>query len=62
MIEGIIYGLIVAWFLTLFGIDNICINALQPFFTNVKLTTDLYYFVFGILGLITGLILILKSN
>lgn len=59
--EGIVYGLVVAWFLALFGVDDICINTLQPFFTSIKLTTDHYYFVFGILGLITELIPIIKK-
>lgn len=31
MIEGMIYGLIGAWFLSLFGVDNIFVEALQPF-------------------------------
>lgn len=44
MLDGIIYGLIVAWILAIFNVDSICINVLQPFFTNVKLTTDHYYF------------------
>lgn len=55
MLDGIIYGLIVAWILTIFNVDNICINVLQPFFTNVKLTTDHYYFAFGVFGLIAGI-------
>ena len=37
MIEGIIYGLIGAWFLSLFGVDNIFVEALQPF-VNFTLT------------------------
>ena len=55
MLDGIIYGLIVAWILAIFNVDNICINVLQPFFTNVKLTTDHYYFAFGVFGLIAGI-------
>ena len=37
MIEGMIYGLIGAWFLSLFGVDNIFVEALQPF-VNFTLT------------------------
>ena len=56
MLGGIISGLIVAWILTIFNVDSICINVLQPFFTNVKLTTDYYYFAFGVFGLIAGIV------
>lgn len=56
MLAGIIFGLIIAWFLTLFGVDDIFINALQPFFENIEFTTNHFYFVFGIVGCISGLI------
>ena len=52
MLDGIIGGLIVAWVLSLFGVDEICINVLQPFIRGITLTTDHFYFAFGIIGLI----------
>ena len=55
MLDGIVDGLIVAWILTIFNVDSICINVLQPFFINVKLTTNHYYFAFGAIGLIAGI-------
>ena len=55
MIEGMIYGLIGAWFLSLFGVDNIFVEALQPF-VNFTLTTSHYYFVFGFVGMISEII------
>ncbi len=55
MLDGIIYGLIIAWILSVFNVDNICINVLQPFF-DVKLTTDHYYFTFGVIGLVASIL------
>lgn len=54
MIGGLISGLIVAWFLTIFQVDKIFINVLQPFMSNLVLTTDHFYFCFGVLGVIAG--------
>lgn len=31
MLSGIVNGLIVAWILVQFGVDDICINIMQPF-------------------------------
>lgn len=56
MLEGLIEGLIVAWILTLFKVDRICIDVLQPFITQVELTTSHFYFVLGLLGLIGGIL------
>mgnify|MGYP000855674001 FL=1 len=55
MISGILYGLLCGWILTLFHVDGIFIEVLQPFIPFV-LTTAHYYFVFGICGLIYGII------
>lgn len=56
MLGGIIDGLLTAWILSLFGVDDICIDVLQPFIKNIELTTNHYYFVFGAIGCIGGLI------
>ena len=61
MIEGIIYGLIGAWFLSLFGVDNIFVEALQPFI-NFTLTTSHYYFVFGFVGMVYGIVYYLRNK
>ena len=61
MIEGIIYGLIGAWFLSLFGVDNIFVEALQPF-ENFTLTTSHYYFVFGFVGMVYGIVYYLRNK
>jgi hypothetical protein len=52
MITGIIFGLISGVILSLFNVDKICIEVLQPF-TSIELTEAHYYFVFGALGLIS---------
>ena len=61
LIEGIIYGLIGAWFLSLFGIDNIFVEALQPF-VNFTVTTSHYYFIFGFVGMIYGIVYYLRNK
>lgn len=61
MIEGIIYGLIGAWFLSLFGVDNIFVETLQPF-VNFTLTTSNYYFVFGFVGMVYGIVYYLRNK
>lgn len=61
MIEGIIYGLIGAWFLSLFGVDNIFVEALQPF-VSFTLTTSHYYFVFGFVGMVYGIVYFLRNK
>nr|DAW42772.1 MAG TPA: hypothetical protein [Caudoviricetes sp.] len=61
MIEGIIYGLIGAWFLSLFRVDNIFVEALQPF-VNFTLTTSHYYFVFGFVGMVYGIVYYLRNK
>lgn len=61
MIEGIIYGLIGTWFLSLFGVDTIFVEALQPF-VNFTLTTSHYYFVFGFVGMVYGIVYYLRNK
>lgn len=53
MLGGILYGLICGWILAaLFNVDEICINVLKDF-VSITLTTDHYYFVWGIIGLLS---------
>ena len=51
MISGILYGLLCGWILTLFNIDSICIEVLQPLIP-FTITVSHYYFVFGLVGLL----------
>lgn len=52
MLDGFIYGLIVAFILSLFGIDDMILEVIQPFLPNIHLTTSHYYILFGVIGLI----------
>lgn len=54
MLSGFIEGLIIAWILSLFKVDDILINALQPF-TQVRLNTSMYYMAFAMMGVIGSL-------
>lgn len=55
MIEGLIEGLVAAWILDFFGIDEAFIEVLQPFVKEVQLTAMHYYFVFAVIGLLSGI-------
>lgn len=60
MLEGIIYGLITAWILTWFDVDEIFIDVLKTFLPNISLNTNHFYVVFAIIGCANGLISNLK--
>lgn len=53
MLEGLIGGLIIAWILTLFNFDMVCMTALKELI-NVSISKSTYYFMFAMVGLITG--------
>lgn len=55
MLGGFISGLIVAWILSLFGVDHMLIDVIQPF-TAITLTTSHYYIFFALLGALGGAI------
>ena len=61
MIGGILYGLLCGWILTLFNVDNIYIEVLQPIVPFV-LTTSHYYFVFGFVGIVYGIVYYLRNK
>nr|WP_182429446.1 hypothetical protein [Clostridium sp. AF37-5AT]DAZ50918.1 MAG TPA: hypothetical protein [Caudoviricetes sp.] len=52
---GLICGLVLAFILTMFGVDKIFINELQPLFANVTLTTGHFYIVMAVVGFIAGI-------
>lgn len=62
MLEGVIYGLIIAWILTWFKVDEIFIDALKAFWPNIPLNTNHFYVVCAILGYISGFIGDLKQK
>jgi len=55
MFTTIISGLIIAWILTLFNFDEICIEFFSNHF-NIKFTLATYYMSFVMLGFISYLI------
>lgn len=55
LLEGLINGLIVAFILWLFGIDNIIINGINELI-NVQITINGYYVIFCILGVLSKLL------
>ena len=62
MLEGFVAGLIIAYILTFFNVDNIIINAIQLFVPDIKITIDIYYVLFGVLGMMSELIKELKGD
>lgn len=54
MLGGFVGGLLVAWILSFFGVDNMLIDVIQPF-TTVALNVSQYYVAFGVLGMIGGM-------
>lgn len=56
MLGGFCGGLIVAWILSLFGIDQMIIEVFQPFVNTVQLSLSHYYIAFALIGLIGGAI------
>ncbi|MCL2376718.1 MAG: hypothetical protein FWC76_04895 [Defluviitaleaceae bacterium] len=59
---GVFGGLIAGLVLSQFGADEMLINVLQPFLSEVELTTQHYYVAFGLLGLFLGIISFLKTK
>lgn len=55
MLNGVVSGLIIAWLLSLFGVDTMFIETVQTFVV-FEVTVGFYYLVFAIIGLIGGLV------
>lgn len=53
VLSGFIGGLITAWFLSLFGVNKMLIEVVQPM-TSIILTNSHYYVFIGMIGLIGG--------
>lgn len=47
-----VYGLLVAWILSWFNIDNILIQGINELF-NTNFTVAVYYLIFAVLGAIS---------
>lgn len=55
MLGGLLMGLLIAWILSIFNFDYMFINAVYELW-GLKISTDVYYVVFALLGLIYGII------
>jgi len=55
MFIGLIFGLIVGWIISLFGGDALLIQGISEL-TGKQISTEGYYTIFALLGLIGGFI------
>ncbi|WP_346967265.1 hypothetical protein [Clostridium perfringens] len=55
MLGGLLWGLLIAWILSIFNFDYMFINTVYELW-GLKISTDVYYVVFALLGLIYGII------
>lgn len=55
MFSGIVGGLFVAWFLSLFGVNNIIILGLHELI-GITISNAGYYTIFAIIGAFSGVI------
>lgn len=62
IIDGLVYGLVSAFILSIFGVDDIFIDSLQPFVHGIKLTSDHFYLAFACLGAIGAILKELVSR
>jgi len=55
VLGGLLWGLLIAWILSIFNFNYMFINAVYELL-RLKISTDVYYVVFVLLGLIYGII------
>ncbi|MDZ5254179.1 hypothetical protein [Clostridium sp. LIBA-8841] len=55
MLGGLLWGLLIAWILSIFNFDRMFINAVYELF-GLRISSDVYYVVLALLGLICGII------
>lgn len=55
MLSGLLWGLLIAWILSIFNFDHMFINAVYEIF-GLRISSDVYYVVLALLGLICGII------
>ena len=55
MLGGLLWGLLIAWILSIFNFNYMFINAVYELL-RLKISTYVYYVVFALLGLIYGII------
>lgn len=55
MLGGLLWGLLITWILSIFNFNYMFINVVYELL-RLKISTDVYYVVFVLLGLIYGII------
>jgi len=55
LLIGLIFGLIVGWIISLFGVDALLIQGISEL-TGKQISTAGYYTIFALLGLLGGII------
>lgn len=60
MVEGIVYGMISAWILIAFDVDEILLKATNSFF-GLELDQNHFYMFFAAVGMIQGIITDLRK-
>jgi len=55
VLGGLLWGLLITWMLSIFNFDYMFINGVYELW-GLKISTDVYYVVFALLGLICGII------
>lgn len=53
MLGGFIFGFIVAWLLSCFGVDQMVLEVVQPM-VSMQLTASHFYVALGLIGLVGG--------
>ncbi|HAT4252825.1 TPA: hypothetical protein I9093_002150 [Clostridium perfringens] len=54
MLGGVLAGLLIAWILSIFNFDRMCINTLYELL-GLSISTDAYYVIFALLGAISSI-------
>lgn len=55
-VNGLVGGLFLAWFLSLFTFDKMVIDVIQSLFNTNSMSISFYYVGFGLIGSILGFI------
>ncbi|MGG5460796.1 hypothetical protein [Clostridium sp. B9] len=53
MLIGLLQGVFIAWFLSVFDFDEVFIKGFNEIFDK-KITKDTYYLIFAFLGVLSG--------
>jgi len=60
--NGLMAGLFVGWFLSLFNFDNMLVKVAQQLLPNLMIIVSWYYVLFALFGLIVGIVESFSKN